>query len=260
MAMSGAASFDDVKIKSSDSALAAPAAAQAMVAAPSSLVSGAESSGTLTMSMVDAAAEIAVSSWINVLGSGDARLAALGDMHFTIADLPGDELGRAEGNVVTLDVDAAGSGWFFSVTGEADTRMDLVTVVTHEVGHVLGFDHADADKYAVMDGQLELGVRLLDAAGIHQDPDAPVSDATLHKLAATAVELGFDLDGGGKGASGVIDWQVKSASASDSSGWSTEYSPYVASKQAKEGGKNFTDYLVKGFDSLGKSLLGKEKK
>jgi hypothetical protein len=50
--------------------------------------------------------------------------------------------------------------------------MDLLTVVMHEVGHVLGFDHDDASRYAVMRDELSAGVRYTTAA-LRFDLDAP---------------------------------------------------------------------------------------
>jgi Calx-beta domain len=62
-----------------------------------------------------------------------------------IVDLPGAMLGEADGTVIRLDVDAAGWGW--TVSGG---RIELVRVLAHELGHLLGFDHDDAGLYGVM--------------------------------------------------------------------------------------------------------------
>ena len=51
----------------------------------------------------------------------------------SISDLSGATLGRSSGSSITIDVDAAGWGW---------DEMSLITVVRHEIGHVLGLDHS----------------------------------------------------------------------------------------------------------------------
>jgi membrane-associated phospholipid phosphatase len=85
-----------------------------------------------------------------------------------IADLGGRTLGKAAGGVIWLDDNAAGWGWFVDATPRTDSefttpgdqgergRMDLLTVLEHEVGHVLGRDH-EAD--GVMQATLDAGIR-----------------------------------------------------------------------------------------------------
>jgi hypothetical protein len=103
-----------------------------------------------------------------------------------IADLPGARLGQALGTTITLDVNAAGSGWFVDSTpsrneefvlagaggfaarsdSPADGRFDLVTAVMHEIGHVLGYGHSD---HGIMQDLLAAGVRRLrDGSGGYQ--------------------------------------------------------------------------------------------
>ena len=91
------------------------------------------------------------------------------DLRLLIEDLPGKQLGAATTTTVWLDVDAAGSGWFteqlvpVEVTdadlhNEAASRVDLMTVVRHELGHALGLSHHQ-DSGHFMHETLEPGVQ-----------------------------------------------------------------------------------------------------
>jgi hypothetical protein len=96
-----------------------------------------------------------------------------------IADVPGARLGQAVGTTIVLDLNAADYGWFVDATpwndvefsrdasgdgsltarrGEAQDRMDALTAVMHELGHVLGYKHADN---SIMQEELALGTRWL---------------------------------------------------------------------------------------------------
>jgi len=94
--------------------------------------------------------------------------AALSGLNVQVRNLGGTTLGLASGNTIVLDDNAAGWGWFVDSTpissseflrrgnqGEQN-RMDLLTVVMHELGHLLQQDH-DAD--GVMAATLVAGVR-----------------------------------------------------------------------------------------------------
>ena len=86
-----------------------------------------------------------------------ADTSALGQIDIAIADLGGDRLGEASGSTITLDDNAAGWGWSGarSRRGMAG-RMDLLSALTHEVGHLLGHNHAEG---GVMAETLAPGVR-----------------------------------------------------------------------------------------------------
>jgi hypothetical protein len=107
-----------------------------------------------------------------------AGTTTLDTVTFDVVDLPGDLLGRATGSTVEIDVDAAGHGWFVDATPddnrefstrsgemeltapvgvEAAGRVDLLTVVMHELGHVLGAEHTESST--LMDAALPPGTR-----------------------------------------------------------------------------------------------------
>jgi hypothetical protein len=270
MASSGAASFDDATVKTSDRAFAA-ASGGALLAADGALVSGA--SDTVTQSQLDGVAELAIGHWTEALGSGDPRLASFGDMRITFADLAGDMLGYASGRTVQIDRDAAGHGWSLGGLDDSDARMDLVTVLTHELGHVIGFEH-ERSGFEVMDATLAPAAQTpLEQALAGIDLDR-ITDRDLLKLATLAARgdagallglPGFDLDGGAArgGTNSSVDWHAQSGE-----GWGTGYSPFGAEKAAKGKAANVSDYLVKVsggkeqragggvFDSLGSALFG----
>jgi hypothetical protein len=110
-------------------------------------------------------------------GLDAARLAALNDARVVVTDLPGAMLGWATRDTIYVDLNAAGHGWFVDRTPAVDEeftalggggrqaidpaavdRIDLVTVVEHELGHVAGLsDVAVADR--LMCASLPTGLR-----------------------------------------------------------------------------------------------------
>ena len=127
------------------------------------------------------------------LATGLADATALDSIQVNIADLGGKDqllLGETQCSVITLDDNATGWGWFADPTpgqseeyqlmpdgslqarpgSDASGRMDMLTVISHEMGHVLGFEHTDAvNKQAeLMDAALAAGVRELPAASTKQ--------------------------------------------------------------------------------------------
>src|SRR5262249_23325356 len=93
---------------------------------------------------------------------------ALHGIDVRIANLGGHTLGQAAGGVLWLDDNAAGWGWFVDATPWEDSefttpgnqgeqgRMDLLTVLEHEIGHLLGRDH---EAEGVMQETLTAGTR-----------------------------------------------------------------------------------------------------
>ena len=103
---------------------------------------------------------------------------AMAGVNIKVANLPSGVLGETLGNTIWIDNDAAGYGWFVDPTPADDTefvkllgsgslaaqkgtsaatRVDLLTTVMHEMGHVLGYDDTSSD--GLMNGILPIGIR-----------------------------------------------------------------------------------------------------
>jgi Ca2+-binding RTX toxin-like protein len=131
----------------------------------------------LTKRSADSLLDAAIAWWV-AQGIDPALLATI---DIVITDLPGLTLARADGTTIYLDRDAAGHGWFVDPTPEdasefvvcsdgsgwapsgspAAGRMDLLTVLRHEVGHVVGLDDEAAESHEIMSADLAAGERLL---------------------------------------------------------------------------------------------------
>jgi large repetitive protein len=125
----------------------------------------------------------ALARWADA-GLAAGTRSALAHTTFVIADLPGATLGRAYDHTIYIDRDAAGHGWFIDPTPAANEeftrsatdaqldavdaravdRMDLLTVVEHELGYVVGLDDLDGLSSGLMSATLKTGVRRLAGA------------------------------------------------------------------------------------------------
>jgi hypothetical protein len=89
-----------------------------------------------TQGQLDAAAAQILGEWSMV-----RRQAVLSGLAFALADLQGLELAHTVGATVTVDATAA--GWAGPSTPTTSATHGHVTVLRHELGHVLGYDHDD---------------------------------------------------------------------------------------------------------------------
>ncbi|HEX4999117.1 MAG TPA: matrixin family metalloprotease, partial [Terriglobia bacterium] len=124
---------------------------------------------------------------LEVLGLSDEQVEAARQVHIEIDDLPGWTLAETTESGIRIDVDAVGLGWYVDQTpgddsefvasggeskaaegSEAEQRVDLLTVVAHELGHFLGLTHSDGarEETAFMEPGIRPGIRRLPGVSI----------------------------------------------------------------------------------------------
>jgi len=148
LALSGTTSFDSVRLRTDDASYAVMLEADALPAGAG------QAQGSLSQQQLDATLAAATQAWaasgVDALTLGRAGLVTL-----QVADLGGSALGADFGSSILIDSNAAGWRWS-TLDAPAPGGMDLLTVVTHELGHALGFDHDGGND--VMAPTLQAGV------------------------------------------------------------------------------------------------------
>ena len=146
LSRSGTASFDVFKLKTNDPAWYSGGSG-VRVAEGGPPPPGAPGA-PLDDAVLAALVESAKAYWVAELGAGatSEQRAALDGLSFVVVDLAGDFLGQSQGRTIYVDATAAGYGYTFG-----GGSIDALAVVTHEIGHVLGYEHGDAATYSVME-------------------------------------------------------------------------------------------------------------
>ncbi len=166
----------------------------------------------MTAKLLTPVVKEAIARW-RAVGLSAAKQKALARTRFQIKDLGYNLLGQTTlgSTLVTLDGDAAGIGWFVDTTLTKDEefrissagakvagansaaygKIDLLTAVMHEMGHVLGAPDLAAALAGgrLMAGQLATGVRKVPtAADLHDAVIAGWTAATPSKKAKAKQE------------------------------------------------------------------------
>lgn len=167
-------------------------------------------SSSLNQAVVESLAVEARQRWIDS-GISAQQLSALDSVQYSIADVGGEYLGVAEGNTITIDDDAGGTGvenWFIDSTPSEDSefdnpsltgsaafgRYDLLSTLIHEQGHVLGLSDLYGEWNNVMGSLLDTGTRRLPVAG-QADGAVAGSLSGVHYLQAHIVRASIDSNG-----------------------------------------------------------------
>jgi hypothetical protein len=210
------------------SAVPLPTLPSPLLAAPGGVQASSPTPGEmhLTQAELDSVVAAAIAEWA-AAGASTSQLAALNATTFSVGDLAGSIVGEQIPGHITIDTNAAGHGWFVDPTpsdnsefthalnaagtdlltdpsNAAAGHLDLLTTVTHELGHVLALpdntDPSDANDLMyinLVDGERRI-VASSDVVEASTTPATSMTPAVSIGPAAVAAA-------GGAPASTVID-------------------------------------------------------
>jgi hypothetical protein len=170
---------------------------------------------TLALSQLEPLIEEAAARWIAAGADAEELADILDGVQWQVVDLPRSLLGLTAENRVYFDVNAAGYGWFIDATPSGDSEFtvhvadtelqaegasaavgaaDLLTVVTHEMGHLLGLPDltGSANQHNLMFGTIGLGTRRIPADGQGDVEGLRIDASALAGLERTGVENGMN--------------------------------------------------------------------
>ncbi|HEX8126840.1 MAG TPA: Ig-like domain-containing protein [Allosphingosinicella sp.] len=155
--------------------------------------------GVLSRAELDFITDAAIQRWA-AAGATAEQIAAMREVRVSVSDMGGLLLGESGAGTIVVDSDAAGWRWFVDSTpgddseyrgsgsklsaadpnGLAGTRIDLLTVLTHELGHQIGLSDLSAlgSRDELMYGTIAAGERRLPGSDDLSDAAAgPVTGA-----------------------------------------------------------------------------------
>ncbi|HEX6377298.1 MAG TPA: Ig-like domain-containing protein [Allosphingosinicella sp.] len=158
--------------------------------------------GVLTLAELGFLVEAAIQRWIDA-GATAAQVEAMRAVEFGIVDMAGIYVGTSSTGVINIDSDGAGYGWFVDATPDEDSeydgsgtrltadvggpaagKLDLLTVLMHELGHQIGLgdEYVTVEADDIMFGYMNVGERRL-------PEDGQAAGATPGSVGATAFAL-----------------------------------------------------------------------
>jgi Ca2+-binding RTX toxin-like protein len=173
----------------------------------------------LTQTELDSAVVAAIGLW-KLAGASDAQVTAMQAIHPIADHLDGSMIGDESVGQIAIDTDAAGHGWFIDSTptdnsefahaqnaagtdlltdpsSAAAGHLDLLTVVTHELGHAIGLE----DSTAASDANDLMYLYLVD--GERRIPDATDVTQANAQAAEAAVPVAAQAAAGTPAVSGT---------------------------------------------------------